>query len=294
MDTALPHPASTGYAAAPPTKAPNWHGLVAWDMLFNSLATGLFLMAALGEFTAPAVFGPLLKAAYPIALVLLLADLACLVLDLGDPLRFHHMLRVFKPHSPMSLGTWCLTAFSLPATIVAVTSLLGSGEGALEWLRKLFVVVGMIPALGVVVYKGVLFSTTAQPGWQDARWLGGHITLSAFVLGSAELLILSLAMGQEPAAALVRPILMFLLILSGIPLGLLLAELYPTLKRIRSGNQTALFAVLSLGVGVLIPLGLLLFAGHPWVLISGAGLVLLAGLIFRWMIVRLPHLITPS
>src|SRR5690242_13973443 len=94
----------TGYSAREVTKAPEWHGLVAWDMLFNNLTTGLFLTAALGELAAPEIFTRVAKAAYPLALVLLLADLLCLVLDLGDPLRFHHMLRVFKPTSPMSLG----------------------------------------------------------------------------------------------------------------------------------------------------------------------------------------------
>ena len=39
------------------TKAPNWHGLVALDMLFNNLTTGLFLVAALGELVAPENFG---------------------------------------------------------------------------------------------------------------------------------------------------------------------------------------------------------------------------------------------
>jgi formate-dependent nitrite reductase membrane component NrfD len=41
----------------------------------------------------------------------LLASLWFLVSDLGRPERFHHMLRVFKPTSPMSVGTWILTAF---------------------------------------------------------------------------------------------------------------------------------------------------------------------------------------
>ena len=98
------------------TKAPPWHGLVAWDLLFNNLTTGLFLIAALGELASPALLTPVAKVAYPLALVLLLVDLVCLVLDLGDPLRFHHMLRVFKPSSPMSLGTWCLTIYSFPLT----------------------------------------------------------------------------------------------------------------------------------------------------------------------------------
>jgi hypothetical protein len=276
------------------TKPPNWHALVACDTFFNSAGSGLFLVTALGDLAAPAIFGPILKVAYPIAFVLLLADLTCLVLDLGDPLRFHHMLRVFKLISPMSVGTWCLTAFSLPAAVVAIIALVGSPEGDLAWLRKLFAVIGLFPALGVAAYKGVLFSTTAQPGWQDSRWLGAYVTLSAITLGCAELLILSLVMGLEPAVALVRWLLMFLLILSLFPLARLFAELYPTLQRIRSHNQTARFTILSLGVGILIPLILLAFRGHPWPLAGGAVLVLLDGLHFRVMLVRLPHLVSSS
>ena len=34
------HHNTPGYAAGPVTKAPDWHGLVAWDMLFNNLTTG--------------------------------------------------------------------------------------------------------------------------------------------------------------------------------------------------------------------------------------------------------------
>src|SRR4030095_6732015 len=89
--------AGSGYATGPVTKAPAWHGLVAWDMLFNGMTTGLFLVAAISELAAPDVFTSVAKAASPVALVLSLVDLLCLVLDLGDPLRFHHMLRVLKP-----------------------------------------------------------------------------------------------------------------------------------------------------------------------------------------------------
>src|SRR4051794_25659816 len=147
----------TGYAAGPVTKAPGWHGLVAWDMLLNNLTTGLFLVAALGELAAPETFTPMAKAAYPLALVLLLADLVCLVLDLGDPLRFHHMLRVFKPSSPMSLGTWCLTVYSVPLTVAAALSLLeppgaDATRLATEWARMAAVLLGLVPALGTALY----------------------------------------------------------------------------------------------------------------------------------------------
>ena len=35
-----------------------------------------------------------------------------LVADLGRPERFHHMLRVAKPTSPMSVGTWILAPYA--------------------------------------------------------------------------------------------------------------------------------------------------------------------------------------
>src|SRR5437868_12882884 len=100
------------------------------------------------------------KLAYPIALVFLLADLLCLVLDLGDPLRFHHMLRVFKPSSPMSLGTWCLVAYSLPLAAAAMLSLLPAGWPFVAGGRKVGVIAGLLPAFGAAPYKGVLLSTT--------------------------------------------------------------------------------------------------------------------------------------
>src|SRR3954447_19140381 len=132
-----------GYATRRVTKPPNWHGLVAWDLVFNNLTTGLFLVAALGELAAPAVFSPTTRAAYPIALLLLVADLLCLIIDLGDPLRFHHMLRVFKPSSPMSLGTWCLTIYSLPLTLIVAIDLLPREWITLSWVRWLAVVGGL-------------------------------------------------------------------------------------------------------------------------------------------------------
>src|SRR5919197_171377 len=224
----------SGYATGPVTKAPAWHGLVAWDMLFNGMTTGLFLVAALSELVAPDVFTPVAKAAYPVALVLLLVDLLFLVLDLGDPLRFHHMLRVFKPSAPMSLGTWCLTIFSLPLTVAAAISLLPAGWMTLEWVRRLAVVIGLLPALGSAVYKGVLLSTNAQLGWKDARWLGGYLTNSALMLGCAEMLVLSILMGHASAAAMLRPALGLLLVLNLVPVCLLAVDLRTTLWHIYS------------------------------------------------------------
>ena len=279
----------SGYATGPVTKEPTWHGLVAWDMLFNGMTTGLFLVAAISEMVAPDLFTAVAKAAYPVALILLLVDLLCLVLDLGDPLRFHHMLRVFKPSSPMSLGTWCLTIYSLPLTVAAALSLLPEGGVAIEWARKLAVVLGLLPALGSAIYKGVLLSTNAQPGWRDARWLGGYLTNSALMLGCAELLALSVVMGQESAAATLRIALGVLLVLNVIPLGLLVASLRSELARTYPRGQLWGVGMLALGGGTLVPLGLILVGSSAPLMLAAVLLIMLGSLVIRFLIIRIPH-----
>src|SRR5271163_674704 len=250
----------SGYAHLPVTKVPGWHGLIAWDALLNGMATGLFIAAAVSELAAPAVLTPVAKVAYPVALVLLLVDLALLVSDLGDPLRFHHMLRVFKPRSPMSVGTWCLVIFSIPLTAAAALSLLSEMGIDFERARIVAVIVGLLPGFGSAAYKGVLLSTNAQPGWKDARWMGGYLTNSALLMGCGELLLLSALMGQPQAAAILRIAFIVLLMLNAIPLGLLFANLRPAHARLYTRGQQWRFGAL-IAAGTVIPLGLMLLNG---------------------------------
>jgi Polysulphide reductase, NrfD len=284
-----------GYTDQDVTKVPGWHDLVAWDLLFNNLTTGLFLFAAVGELSSPALLAPVAKAAYPVALVLLLTDLMMLVADLGDPLRFHHMLRVFKPSSPMSLGTWSLTVYSLPLTLIVALEaaqaleLLPSGSPTLEWVRKSAVVFGLLPAFGSLAYKGVLFSTSSQPGWKDARWLGGWMANSALMLGCAELLAVSILTGHARTAAALRTVTGVLLLLNVIATGVLFTELRKTLFRIYRGRQVYLALVLVFVGGTLVPLILLLAGrGAAWSL--GAVLfIILGSLAVRILFIKIPH-----
>ena len=284
-----------GYLAQDVTKVPGWHGLVAWDLLFNNLTTGLFLFAAVGELASPDLLGPVAKLAYPVALVFLLTDLVMLVSDLGDPLRFHHMLRVFKPSSPMSLGTWSLTVYSLPLTlIVAIEAaqllhLLPAESTALEWVRKSAVVFGLLPAFGSVAYKGVLFSTTSQPGWKDARWLGGWMANSALMLGCAQLLAVSILTGHERAAAALSTIVAVLVVLNLIPTGFVFLEIRETLARIYSDEQIYRALLLTLVGGTLVPVVLLLAGdGAPWRL-GAVLLIVLGGFAVRSLFIKIPH-----
>ena len=278
----------SGYENMPVTKAPGWHGIIAWDALFNGMATGLFMAAAVSEFAAPAVFRPVAKVAYPVALLVLLIDLALLVLDLGDPLRFHHMLRIFKLYSPMSVGTWCLTIFSLPLTAAVALSLLAEMGWDFEWARILAVVAGLLPALGSAAYKGVLLSTNAQPGWKDARWMGGYLTNSALLMGCGELLVLSALMGNTQAVAILRTAFIVLLVLNAIPLSLLFANLQPTHKRLYTREQQWRVGVL-IAAGTLIPLGLMLLNGDLLFILVAVIVLLAESWLVRFVYVKIPH-----
>src|SRR5271163_4411902 len=277
-----------GYANLPITKVPAWDGMIAWDVLLNGMATGLFMAAAVSELAAPTIFRAVAKIAYPVALVLLLVDLVLLVLDLGDPLRFHHMLRVFKPGSPMSVGTWCLTIFSLPLTAAAALSVLAEMGLDFEWARLLAVVVGLLPGFGSAAYKGVLLSTNAQPGWKDARWLGAYLTNSALLMGCAELLVLSALMGQPQATAILRTAFIVLLVLNVIPLGLLFANLRPAHALLYTRGQQWRVGVL-IAAGALIPLGLMLLNGGLLFILVAVVFLLFESWLIRFVYVKIPH-----
>jgi hypothetical protein len=226
--------------------------------------------------------------AYPIALLLLLIDLGLLVLDLGDSLRFHHMLRVFKPGSPMSVGTWCLTIFSLPLTAAAALSVLAEIGMDFERTRILVVVVGLLPALGSAAYKGVLLSTNAQPGWKDARWIGGYLTNSALLMGCAELLVLSALMRQVQTTAILRIAFIVLLALNLIPLGLLFANLRPAHGRLYTREQQWRVGVL-IAAGTLVPLVLMLLNGDLLFILVAVIFLLSESWVIRFLYVKIPH-----
>jgi len=279
----------SGYLNLPVTKVPGWYGTIAWDALLNGMATGLFLAAAVSELAAPGVFTPVAKIAYPAALALLLADLGLLVFDLGDPLRFHHMLRVFKPGSPMSLGTWCLTIFSLPLTAAAALSLLAEIGFDFERARMLAVVVGLLPGFGAAAYKGVLLSTNAQPGWKDARWLGGYLTNSAILMGCSELLVLSALIKHAEATAMLRTAFVVLLVLNAIPLGLLFRNLQRAHARLYTREQQWRVGALIFAAGTLIPLGLTLLNGGLLCIFGSVIFLLPASWVIRFVFVKIPH-----
>ena len=97
------------------------------------------------------------------ALAGVLVSPVLLIADLGMPQRFINMLRVFKVTSPMSVGTWIISAFG--GAIVASTAAELLGQERIS--RGLEYVVAFFGPM-LTVYTAVLISDTATPVWHEA------------------------------------------------------------------------------------------------------------------------------
>jgi len=154
------------YYGRPIVKAAVWHHDIAAYLFTGGLAAGSALLAAGGDATGrPA----LRRAGRLTALGAVGASTYFLINDLGRPMRFVNMLRVAKPTSPMSMGTWIFSAFSAAAGVAA------AGEIAPGSVRRFLAPLGTAgqyaaaaTAPALATYTAVLLADTATPSWHEA------------------------------------------------------------------------------------------------------------------------------
>lgn len=92
------------------------------------------------------------------------ASVVFLIHDLGRPERFLNMMRVVKPTSPLSVGSWILAPFGTLTGATAASELTGLLPGVARLTGAGAGLLG--PAM--TTYTAVLFSNTAVPAWHDA------------------------------------------------------------------------------------------------------------------------------
>ena len=140
-------------------------------------------------------------AAYLISFAAVLPCPVCLIADLGRPARFMHMLRIFKPPSPMNLGAWTLVAHSGFATLAAAASLARMAVLPLAGPLLRPVPLALIGAPGLPIaltlggYTGVLLGTTSIPVWYTGARLGALFTASSLSTGVAAIARVGAAVG---------------------------------------------------------------------------------------------------
>jgi Polysulphide reductase, NrfD len=153
-------------------KTPAWEDKIAYYFFAGGLSGGCALLAAGADLTGR----PALRRGTRLAgLAALGAGAYYLIADLGRPERFHHMLRVAKPTSPMSIGTWLLVGYGPALGLAAASEVVPA-----RWRRTLpgrlvrglgrpagLAAAGMAP--GVAAYGAVLLAQTAVPAWNSGH-----------------------------------------------------------------------------------------------------------------------------
>lgn len=150
------------YYGRPIINGPVW----TWEIPAYFYAGGLAgASAALAALSRRMGHHELARASSRVAAAGALAAPPLLVSDLGRPSRFHHMLRIVKPTSPMSLGSWLLAGF-VPAQGAA--TLLTELERAPRLAGAFQAAAGGAGPL-MSTYTAALVANTAVPVWHEAR-----------------------------------------------------------------------------------------------------------------------------
>jgi DMSO reductase anchor subunit len=180
----------TSYYGRPVIKEPAW-GVpdVPGYLFLGGLAGASSVLAAGAEMSG---YGELARVAKVGALGAISLSAVALVHDLGRPERLLNMLRVFKPSSPMSVGSWLLAAYGPLAGAAAVSD-----------------VTGILPAAGIAAtvgagllgpaiatYTAALLCDTAVPGWHE-----GYREMPYLFAGSASCAAAGLGLLTLPPAA---------------------------------------------------------------------------------------------
>lgn len=180
-------PLST-YYGLPALKKPVWKPYVPAYFYVGGVAGACAALAAAAQLFGGARLRHLVRRARWIAAGGAVVSGAFLIIDLGRPSRFLYMLRVFRPTSPMNLGTWLLTSFGGASAAAAMFGWPSAG-----------VVAGML-GLPLTTYTAVLLSNTAVPVWNGARRTMPLLFAASAVSSAASLL------EMLPARASERPL----------------------------------------------------------------------------------------
>jgi len=185
---------------------PHWEWWILGYFFLGGLAGGSYALGTLLRIAGDARDESATRIAYVASFIALIPCPIFLALDLGQPIRFWHMLvdtsdggLSFNVVSPMSVGSWALVLFGLFSFVSFLGAL--ADMGRLPAARPIASVLRGGPgivwgvfgtAFGVFIcgYTGVLLAVSNQPVWSDGGWVLGGLFLASALAGSAALLLL--------------------------------------------------------------------------------------------------------
>ena len=253
------------YYGLPLIKKAHWGWQIILYFFLGGTGGGAYLVATLADFLGSRKDSILVRAGRYLAFVCVLISPILLIWDLGRPERFHHMLRVIKLRSPMSLGTWALSSFGMCAGLTTAYQM--AQDGLLNWLPffprffkrlpvKLIEIQGSFFGVFVASYTGLLLAATAVPIWARAKHILGPLFLtSGLSTGLASLsLLLSLSPDNEDTLERLERAEMVTMTTELGLISTLPKVLGPLAKPLFKGRTGILFGAGTIGGGLLVPL----------------------------------------
>jgi formate-dependent nitrite reductase membrane component NrfD len=185
------HYGGESYYGRPAVKPSPYRWKVALYTFLGGLAGAVQVIVTLADLVGSKKYSSLVKKGRVVAALNgTVVGPALLIADLHTPQRWYNMLRIFRRTSPMSIGSYVLTAFggfsalSLVPRIESVTQIPAALAGA-----------------AMASYTPALLAATATPLWASTpRALGAEFASAAFASGAAALMLFSKEEGLEQAA----------------------------------------------------------------------------------------------
>jgi len=197
------------YYGRPMIHRPLWRWYIPLYFFIGGLAGGAAVIASVAHFLGGAKHRETERNARYLATGAALLSAILLIMDLHRPLRFFRMLRVVKFSSPLSVGTWILSAFGLTSGLLAARQAAEDGflvprESRLGRLARRLIPVGPLTALwgvtglGLSGYTGTLLAATAVPLWAAGGvFLGPLFLATGLASGAAALVLMALGWGKR-------------------------------------------------------------------------------------------------
>jgi formate-dependent nitrite reductase membrane component NrfD len=179
---------------------PLWEWWIVLYFFVGGIAGGAYFTSAIIELVGGPEDRPTARMGYYIAFPLALLSGLFLILDLGRPERFWHMVVYSKTllpwpvwDSPISVGAYALTFFGLVSFLSFLDALVETGRlSRAPWRqqysglpRKLYALAGAFFGFFLASYTGVLLSTTHLPMWTGTPLLGALFLTSGASTGMA-------------------------------------------------------------------------------------------------------------
>jgi formate-dependent nitrite reductase membrane component NrfD len=187
------------YYDQPALKASLWGWKVSTYIFLSGLAGSAQIIATAADLAGDRRDRAIVRDGRYLAFAGALFGAPLLIMDLHTPQRFYHMLRIFRPTSPMSIGTYVLVGFGGLSAILAAAQLRRdmSAKSVLGHTASRFV---QLPAavLGAAMstYTGALLGATSTPLWAAApRLLPALFGASAMASAAAALSLTSRGAG---------------------------------------------------------------------------------------------------